>query len=1010
LPDGEERNRRVARLQDSLMGIKGVREASVNNAFDTLSLVYDPNLVTFSRLENEARLIGVQLVAAIDHVTFALDGLDCPDCARGIERDVRALEGVLWAGANLAAAQVHVEFERGRVSGREIVGRIAAHGVRPRLLEQNGEAVRTQNAGAMPGVLSAATLLRKQRRIALCLLLSALGLLVGLLPQANIGTHVSRLLYTGAILAGGWGMFRPALASLRARTADMNVLMLLAILGAAATGAWGEAASVVLLFSIGNALQANTLERTRRSLQSLMALAPQTATIRRDRSEEKRPVVDVRVGETILVRPGERIPMDGVVVGGVSQVSEAPVTGESRFLEKQPGSKVYAGAANGMGALEVRVTKAARDALISRIAHLVEEAQAQRAPAEQMIDRFERFYTPVVCWLAVLIAFVPPLLAAGDFSWYFPVWFHRGLSLLIIACPCALVLSTPVAVVTALGAAARRGALVKGGAYLETIGTVKAIAYDKTGTLTQGRPAVEDVVPFGAMSCGEVIRLAAALESRSAHPLALAIREAAARSSGAAPPAVRDFEEIPGQGARAIVNETPTLLGSTRLFARHKIALPRAAQEKLAEAETSGATVTLLGGANGLHGLILLKDPPRLETRAAIAELHRLGILYQGVLSGDNAQVAAQIASAVGMAEYEGNLLPEQKLAQIRALQQRYGRAAMVGDGINDAPALAAADVGIAMGAAGSDTALEAADIALMHADLMALPFLIRLSRRTRRIMQENVAVSLLTKGLLVSAALTTTLPLWLAVIGDVGVALLVILNALRLAESPEDGRQTPALSPSTALRADHAPTQEGAAEGTEGRTRYPDGKAKESRPPLEAAAPDTPLLELVFSSDSSADEQPIPGYVYPAWDPIRVLFTGEPIRFGRRARTSALSLQIEDRGMSRLHGEIRLEGRRPVIVDLCSTNGIRRNGQAVSALIPPERPVPLQVGDRLWIGRNTRLDIRLPASAPASGATPPAEDRARYAVVTSPAESKAPKTSGDTQNLRGRYDTLTKH
>lgn len=989
LPSGEDCLRCIARLQDGLLSLKGVEEASVNNGHDTLRIVYDPNFVTYSRIENEARRIGADIALRVDHATVALDGLDCPDCARSIARSLEAMEGVLWAGTSFAAAQAHVEFERNQVETGTLLKRIARHGVQPRLLDTSGTL-----ADRIPPLTEDGSsdilpfLLNRYKPTLLSAVLGLFGLLLGLFTAPPALVWASRLFYAAAIIIGGLSTFRAAWLSLRTRSMDMNVLMMLAVLGAAATEQWGEATAVVLLYSIGNALQAATLERTRRSLRTLMSLAPQRATVRRDGKETSLRVSEVHIGDTIIIRPGERVPLDGTVTNGHSAINEAPVTGESMPVEKERGATVYAGTLNGQGALEVRVTKFYRDTVLSRIAHSVEQAQAQRAPSEQLIDRFARFYTPLVFWLAVFVAVVPPLLAAGDFMWYFPTWFHRGLSLLLIACPCALVISTPVAIVTALGTATRHGVLIKGGAYLEAIGDVKAIVYDKTGTLTQGRPTVEDVIPVSNMTCADIIAMAAALLEHSTHPLASAIRDEAARHP-AQTYVVTDYEELPGRGARGHVDGTLTLVGSVRLFTQSRVQLPRLAEETLAEAESRGKTVVMVGNSQTTLGLIVLSDAPRPEARQVVSQLHQLGIHFQTLLSGDNMRVAAQVAQAAGLEEFEGGMLPEQKVTRLRALQRQYGRVAMVGDGINDAPALAAADVGIAMGAAGSDTALEASDIALMRDDLNALPFLVLLSRRTLTIMRQNVAFSLLTKAILLLAAIQITLPLWVAVIGDVGVALLVTLNALRLAE-PTGEPVPPKTAHARKLQSlDEIKARPGA--------NHP--ISTESAPMTTDEA--EPLMELLFIHDPTADEQPIPGYVYPRWETRVIPFTGEPIRFGRKVATSALAVQVDDEGMSRLHGEFRLDGRRPVVVDLRSTNGIRRNAQAISALIAPERPIPVRFGDSLYVGRNTRIEVRPPGYARSLTQTPASVPSLVFAsALPESAERSA------TQDLRGKSGT----
>jgi Cd2+/Zn2+-exporting ATPase len=786
LPSGPECSRCIVRLQSELGRIKGVEGAAVNNARSSITVTYDPNVVTLSRIEREARQIGANIEARIAHQTLELRDLDCPDCASTIEKAVGQVPGVLWAGANFAAGQIHIEFERERANLKQIRRVIEGHGARVCPLSPLPEDARREperKASAWRRVFI-------EHRKAIVTLLTALLTALATMSDWTRGDGTAIRLYAAAIVLGGWSTARSAWLALRARKADMNVLMTLAVLGAAAIGEWFEAATVVALYNIGNLLQAGAMERTRRSLRALMELSPRTARVLRGSGEYDVPVEQVRLYETVLVRPGERIAMDGEVAAGESAVNEAPITGESMPADKKAGDRVYAGTLNGPGALEVRVTCVYRETVLAKIIHRVEEAQAQRAPAQQFIDRFAARYTPMVVVLAFVVAILPPsalwlwhaVHGSAALTWTWSDWFVRALSLLIIACPCALVISTPVAIVTAIGTASRAGALVKGGAYLEELSRLRAILYDKTGTLTEGRFRVEDVLPLNTASCNDILRIAAAMEQRSEHPLAEAFVAAARKQGNSRLPAVQEFEALPGRGVRGVVEGSAYLLGNPGLLHSHRIEL-NGAREHLERVEALGKTAVMLANAQQPLGIIVLSDTPRADLAQTVRELESLGIEYQAMLTGDNPQVARSVAEAVGLHEYKASLLPEQKLTLVKEFQRRFGVVAMVGDGVNDAPALAAANIGIVMGAAGSDTAMETADVALMADDLTRLPVLIRLSRRTKAIIFQNVAFSLLTKAILLGAAVFVGIPLWLAVMGDVGVSLLVTLNALRLME-----------------------------------------------------------------------------------------------------------------------------------------------------------------------------------------------------------------------------------
>ncbi len=699
--------------------------------------------------------------AAVDgaeRTVVRVEGMDCASCAATVEKGVSRLPGVHRVVVNFAAGRLDAEHDPSLTLEK------IERAIREAGYEVGGteEAERTPFWRTPRAILTAASTLLFAAGLALSL--------AGAPEVVRVGT------YAAAIVVGGLPIFRAALAGLRARHLDMNVLMSAATIGAAGIGQWAEAASVVVLFAAGNALQVYAIDRTRGAVRALVRLTPNEVLVRRGGVELLVPADEVVVGETVVVRPGERLGVDGRIIEGETTVDESPVTGESIPVEKGSGDEVYSGSLNGSGGVLVRATKRAGDSTLQRIVRLVEEAQARKAPAEQFVDRFSRVYTPLVVAVAVSLAVAPPLFGAE-----FGTWFYRALALLIIACPCALVISTPVTVVSGIGAASRRGILIKGGAALEAAGRLKALAFDKTGTLTEGRPVVSRVVALGESEEAEAVKIAASLERRSEHPLAYAILTAARgyETGGDSIPTVTSFRGIAGRGAEGEVGGKRYLIGSPRLFAERGISLD-AAQEALEEVAAAGETPVVLGEESGSLAVFGLADTPRPEAQATLDGLRAAGIEELVMLTGDSEAPARRMAEALGI-DYRARLLPEQKVEAVRELVERAGSVGMVGDGVNDAPALAAASVGFAMGAAGTDVALETADVALMQDDLPKLAEAIRLSRSAERIIRQNVAISILIKGIFVLLAPFGLVALWLAVLADMGTSIAVTLNGLRL-------------------------------------------------------------------------------------------------------------------------------------------------------------------------------------------------------------------------------------
>jgi Cd2+/Zn2+-exporting ATPase len=696
--------------------------------------------------------------AAVPLREFQVGGMDCASCAVAIERAVRDLEGV---------QAVQVDVMRGTVRVARDVG--FDDGDLTRAIQGAGYTVRGPSPDGM----------RRQPGRLVAVVTSGLLLGVGLVLQWTGSPIPAVPLLAVAVVAGGWYVVPRGLAALKSRALDINFLMTIAAVGAAVIGQWGEAAAAMFLFAVAQLLEGFAMGRARRAIAALMELAPREAIVRRAGGDEVVPVGTIGIGEVILVRPGDRVPLDGIVIRGASALDQAPITGESMPVEKEQGSEVFAGSINGHGALEVRVTSVADDTTLAKILHAVEEAQASRAPSQTFVDRFARIYTPAVVGLALLLAVLPPLIAGADWQ----TWIYRALALLVIACPCALVISTPVTIVSGLTGAARDGVLIKGGAQLEAAADISTVVFDKTGTLTEGVPAVMGITPFDGRSEEEVLALAAAVERHSEHPVARAIVRAAIER-GLSIPDVDGFTALPGRGARATVGTTLLYLGNMRICADLGTCSP-AVHAVIEGVEQTGHTAILVTTSQAAIGVMAIADRLRDSARSAVAGLRRAGIDRVLMLTGDNEAVARSTARDLGLDEIRAGLLPDEKRAVVAALRQEGRRVAVVGDGINDAPALAAADVGIAMGAAGTHVALETADVVLMGDDLGHVTGIIQRARATVRIIKQNIAFSLVIKAVFLMLAVIGQATLWMAVAADTGASLAVIANGLRALGRP---------------------------------------------------------------------------------------------------------------------------------------------------------------------------------------------------------------------------------
>ncbi|WP_050031768.1 heavy metal translocating P-type ATPase [Halorubrum halophilum] len=767
---------------------------------------------------------------------LAVPEMDCPSCAGKVDNALGRLDGVTDTVLNPTAGTATVTYDPEVVDEDDVVAAIEGAGYevaggRSKGGESDADAEGTAGDGADSGGVAVAppaevwtTPRAKKTWLGAVLVVAGLlfeFVLTGQNPAvASVLGYPIRLsgaLFLGAVAASGIPVIRDGYYSARNRSLDIDLLMGTAIVAATGIGYFVEAATLAVLFSVAELLEDYAMDRARDSLRELMELSPDEATVRRDGEEETVPADDVAVGETVVVRPGEKVPLDGTVTEGESAVDESPITGESVPVDKVPGDEAFAGAINEEGYLEIEVTSTAGDSTLARIIELVQGAQAEKTETERFVDRFAGYYTPVVVVLAILTAALPPLLIAEpiavDVAGYgvtfaadWGTWFVRGLTLLVIACPCAFVISTPVSVVSGITSAAKNGVLIKGGNHLEAMGDVDAVALDKTGTLTRGELAVTDLLPLGDADEATLLRRAAALERRSEHPIATAVLDRAERAGVNDLPEPTGFESLTGKGIRAEIGGETYYAGKPALFEELGFDLSRAraetdggvvaegdpdaadtatgafAEGALAALEREGKTVVLVGTATELTGAVAVADEVRPDSKRAVERLRELGVERVVMLTGDNEGTARAIAEQVGVDEYRADLLPEEKVDAIESLQAAYGEVAMVGDGINDAPALATAEVGIAMGAAGTDTALETADIALMGDDVAKLPYLYALSHTANGVIRQNVWASLGVKALLALGVPLGLVSVAMAVVvGDMGMSLGVTGNAMRL-------------------------------------------------------------------------------------------------------------------------------------------------------------------------------------------------------------------------------------
>ena len=751
----DERDSCIQRLTDNLRA-QGLEKVHIvqQDGKPFLCLHYDPTRTALPQVRSMAEAAGAELNKRYRHELMRIDGMDCSTCATVIEHSLARLDGVLEASVSYAAERMRLEYDTEKVSRKVIVQRLAALGYG--VIEAHHEApwhveYRELIVSAVAGALLLA------------------GWLVGLRHDAHV---VSVALLAASLAIGGYYAMRDAWQSIRERVLDIDVLMIVAAAGAAALGQWAEGALLLVLFSLGHALEHLAMDRARHAMEALADLAPKTALVLRDGIELELPVEKLLRGDQVLVRPGQRIPADGKVLEGTSAVDQAAITGESMPVDKAAESPVFAGTVNGEGLLRVEVSKLAKDSSLARMVQLVAEAQTDKSPTQRFVTKFEKVFVPLVLIGVLALIAIPPLL-----GFPFAESFYRAMAVLVAASPCALAIATPSAVLAAVARAARGGVLIKGGVHLENLRSLSVIAFDKTGTITTGKPSVTDVVVLHGDEAN-LLTTAASVESRSGHPLAQAVVQAA-RLRMLDWPVASDVQAVTGKGMHAVVSTAKVSIGNLRLFAADVV--PDAVRAQVIRLESLGKTTMLVRADGAYVGLLALADTSRPGMREVLARLTSFGIRQIVMLTGDNEQVAKAVAASVGIKDVRAGLLPEDKLKVIEELMLENKLVAMVGDGVNDAPAMARATIGIAMGGAGTDAALETADVALMADDLSRLPFAIALSRASHTVIQQNLWAAFGVVALLIPATLFGLTSMGIAVLIHEGATVLVVLNALRL-------------------------------------------------------------------------------------------------------------------------------------------------------------------------------------------------------------------------------------
>lgn len=788
LPDAKDAC--VGRLSAALEGVRGIEKVHIveEGGHALLCLHHDPNLVSSAEVERRARAAGGDITERYGHASVPIRVVAGEDAWRRIEASIRAVPGVMAASVSLPAQRLGYEWDRTATSQERILAEIDRLGYGPSNAPKkakvdreraDGDHEHTEGDGHDHGEEDASWFGRNKELVwslsgGALLLAAWLGERYAALPRP-----VAIALYAASYTFGGWDIASHWVrAALKGKiTFDIDLLTIIAAVGAAILGEWTEGAFLLFLFSLAHALEHYAMGRARNAIKALADLTPDTAFVQRDGKETEVPIAEVEVGDVVIVHPGQRIPVDGKVKSGRSAVNQAPITGESVPVEKAPGEPVFAGSVNGDGALEIENENAVGDRTLDRVVRLVEEAQTQKAPTELFVDRLTAIFVPTVLIGVVLLVVVPPIL--GFLPW--ALSFYRGMALLIAAMPCALALGTPSAVLAGIAQAARHGVLVKGGAHLENLGTVKAMAFDKTGTLTVGKPEVTDVVPASGVDAGELLGIAAAVEARSQHPLAEAVVRRADADKVAHGGQVGELQSLTGRGVRGSVDGKTVEIGNLRLWREDRISVPDEVAKAVDRLAAEGKSILVVRQEDRWLGTIAVADQPRGSVRGSLDALRKLGIERIVMLTGDNKGVGEAIGKTVGVDEVKAELMPEDKVTTVRELVERYGKVAMTGDGVNDAPALANATVGVAMGGAGTAVALETADVALMGDDLGKMAFAVGLARKASAVIKQNLYVSLTVVAALVFATVTGLLRIGPTVVFHEGSTLIVIANSLRL-------------------------------------------------------------------------------------------------------------------------------------------------------------------------------------------------------------------------------------